>query len=125
MKIQVHTAHNVSGREEMIEQTEAVVESILGHLAEHISRVDVHLSDVNGNKGGSYDKRCVMKARLERHQPIAATHEAKSIDQAISGAAAKLKRALDHTLGRLNNHEGRKHGNANALFAVEAISSDQ
>jgi ribosome-associated translation inhibitor RaiA len=44
-----------------------------------------------------------MEARLEGHQPIAVTHEAETIDQAIDGAADKLKRLLDHTLGRLRD----------------------
>jgi len=104
MKIQVNTDHNIHGREAMIEQTEAVVESTLGHLAEHITRVEVHLSDENAQKGGSTDKRCMMEARLEKHQPIAVTDEAESLDEAIDGAAQKLKRLLDHTLSRLSEH---------------------
>ena len=44
-----------------------------------------------------------MEARLEGHQPVAVTDEAATIDQAIDGAAEKLKRLLDHTLGRLHD----------------------
>jgi hypothetical protein len=36
--------------------------------------VEVHLSDENGKKGGSHDKRCMMEARLEGHQRGALTH---------------------------------------------------
>jgi ribosome-associated translation inhibitor RaiA len=111
MEIQINTGHNVGGREEMIRQTEAVVESTLGHLAEHISRVEVHISDENGKKRGGHDKRCMMEARLEGHQPIAVTNEAGTIGQAISGAADKLKNSLDHTIGRLKGHNGRKDMN--------------
>lgn len=103
MKIQINTDHNIAGREEMARQTKAAVESALGHLAEHITRVEVHLSDENGKKAGNHDKRCMMEARLEGHQPIAATHEAETIDEAIDGAADKLKSSLDHTLGRLGD----------------------
>jgi ribosome-associated translation inhibitor RaiA len=103
MKIQINTDNNIEGREEMVQQAEATVESTLGHLAEHITRVEVHLSDESGKKAGSHDKRCIMEARLEGHQPIAVTHEAETIDQAIDGAADKLKRLLDHTLGRLRD----------------------
>ena len=72
----------------MARQVAAAVERILGHLAEHITRVEVHLSDENGKKGGSHDKRCMMEARLEGHQPIAVTHEAETIAQAIELAKA-------------------------------------
>ena len=86
----------------MIEQIDSAVERTLGHLAEHITRVEVHLSDANGKKGGTTDKRCMMEARLEKHQPIAVTEDAESLGEAIEGAAHKLKRLIDHTLGRLS-----------------------
>mgnify|MGYP001576361790 CR=1 FL=1 len=111
MKIQINTGRNIRGREEMIRQTEAVVESILGHLAEHITRVEVHLSDENSKKGGGRDKRCLMEARLRGLQPISVSNEAGTIEQALSGAVDKLKNSLHHTLGRLSDHEGRKHMN--------------
>lgn len=101
MKIQLNTDDNIQGSEELEQQTQATVESILGHLAEDITRVEIHLSDENSAKGGSNDKRCMMEARLEGHQPLAVTDEAATMDQAIHSAAEKLKRLLEHTLGRL------------------------
>jgi ribosome-associated translation inhibitor RaiA len=102
MKIQINTDNHVTGREELAKHAEATVESTLGHLADHITRVEVHLSDENSDKGGAHDKRCMVEARLEGHQPIAVTDDAETITQAIAGAADKLKRLLDHTLGRLS-----------------------
>jgi ribosome-associated translation inhibitor RaiA len=102
MKIQINTDNNITGREALAEHAEATVEHTLGHLAEHITRVEVHLSDENAAKGGIHDKRCMMEARLENHQPVAVTDDAETIAQAIDGAAEKLKRLLDHTLARLN-----------------------
>ena len=103
MKIQINTDNHIEGDDQLTEEAEATVENTLGHLAEHITRVEVHLSDENSDKGGSHDKRCLMEARLEGHQPIAVSDEAETISQAIDGAAEKLKRSLDHTLGRLND----------------------
>jgi ribosome-associated translation inhibitor RaiA len=102
MNIQINTDNHITGREALAQQAEANVTSALGHLAEHITRVEVHLSDENGNKTGVRDKRCMMEARLEGHQPIAVTDESESLNDAIAGAADKLKRSLDHTLSRLN-----------------------
>jgi ribosome-associated translation inhibitor RaiA len=48
----------------------------------------------------------MMEARLERHQPIAVTHYAATISQAIDGAAEKLLHRLERTLGRLHSHRG-------------------
>ena len=103
MKIQINTDNHIEGSEELAGQAEATVESTFGHLAEHITRVDVHLSDENSDKGGAHDKRCMMEARLEGHQPIAVTDEAETVDQAVDGAAEKLKHFLDHTLGRIED----------------------
>ena len=103
MKIQTNTGSNTDGREQVARQVEAVVENTLGHLAERVSRVEVHLSDQNAHKGGGADQRCTMEARIEGRQPIAVTEDAATMVKAIAGAAEKLKHAIDHILGRLNN----------------------
>jgi len=102
MRIQINTGGNIEGGEGLEQHTQAVVATTLDHLGEHITRVEVHLSDENGPKAGSVDKRCLMEARLEGQQPIAVTHEAQSLHEAIAGAADKLKRSLEHTLSRFN-----------------------
>jgi hypothetical protein len=52
--------------------------------------------------------RCMMEARLEGHQPIAVTHEAMTLDQAVDGAADKLTRLVENTLGRLQTQRDRR-----------------
>ncbi len=101
MKIQVNTDNHITGQEAQVEQVQATLTSALGHLVESITRVEVHLSDENGQKGGGRDKRCMMEARLEGHEPIAVTEESESLGQAIAGAAGKLKRSVEHTLSVL------------------------
>jgi hypothetical protein len=101
MNIHVNTGHNVSGRADMVREATMVVETTLGHLANHITRIEVHLSDEVGKKKGGHDKRCMIEARLKGHQPVAVTHEGETFGQIIGGAAEKLKNVLDHTLGRL------------------------
>jgi ribosome-associated translation inhibitor RaiA len=98
MKIQVNTDTHIDGHEALAEDVRATVTSTLNHYAQMVTRVEVHLSDQNGRKTGSNDKRCIMEARLEGHEPIAVTDDSDSLAQAITGAAGKLKRAIDHTL---------------------------
>jgi ribosome-associated translation inhibitor RaiA len=50
-----------------------------------------------------------MEARIEGHRPIAASDHADSLHQAIHGAAEKLKRSIDSTLGRIK--DSAKGGN--------------
>ncbi|MEO7761486.1 MAG: HPF/RaiA family ribosome-associated protein [Casimicrobiaceae bacterium] len=104
MQIQVNTDNHIDGHEALVAHVETVVESTLRHVGDHITRVEVHLSDENSVKSGAEDKRCVMEARLKHHQPIAVTNHADNIHQAIDGAAKKLKAALDSTIGKLSDH---------------------
>lgn len=101
MIIQVNTDKSVGGGERLAAHIKTVVESTLSHVSDHISRVEVHVSDENGHKSGDADKRCMMEARLEGHQPFAVTQHANSVDQAVDGAAEKLDHLIAHTLGRL------------------------
>ncbi len=103
MQIQVNTDANIEGREGLADHIKGVVESVLGHVSTRITRVEIHLSDENGHKGGVDDKRCMMEARLEGRQPTAVTHQAATLDQAVDGAADKLKRSIESTLGRLRD----------------------
>ncbi len=100
MQVQVNTDDHIAGREELVNHVQETVASSLKRFSEHITRVEVHLSDENGDKAGSNDKRCVMEARLEGRQPTAVTCQAKTVHQAVAGAADKLKRALDSTVGK-------------------------
>jgi hypothetical protein len=104
MQIQVNTDKNIEGNEQLVTQVEATVTKSLGHFSAHITRLEVHLSDENGDKNGQYDKRCMMEARLEGRQPTAVTCEAATVAQAVAGAADKLKSSLQSTLDQLHEH---------------------
>jgi ribosome-associated translation inhibitor RaiA len=103
MHIQVNSDNSIEGREELATRVEAVVEEALSRFSNQITRVEVHLSDENSHKSGQNDKRCMMEARLENRRPTAVTHRAATLDQAINGAADKLQRSIESTLGRLRD----------------------
>ncbi|RJP50767.1 MAG: ribosomal subunit interface protein [Anaerolineaceae bacterium] len=108
MQIQINTDRNIEGRGALASQVSSTVETILRQVSDHISRVEVHLSDENSKKkGGNDDMRCMMEARLKGHQPIAVTHQAATLDQAVDGAADQLARLIKSTLGRL--HDQKSH----------------
>ncbi len=67
--------------------------------------MEVHLSDENAGKGGPNDQRCMMEARIEGRQPITVTHEAATVEDAADGAADKLARLIESTLGRQRHQE--------------------
>jgi len=103
MQIQTNTDHSITGSEGLAAQATAIIESTLARFSDQITRVEIHLSDENGARGGVEDKRCMMEARLEGRQPIAVTHRAATVQQAMDGAADKLKQSIESTLGRLRD----------------------
>ena len=108
MQITVNTDNHIHGSVELTRRVEAVLEDSLGRFAERITRVGVHLSDENSRqKSGDEDKRCVIEARLAGLQPIIVSDDGSSAAQALDGAADKLVKILDRTLGRLDDPKGR------------------
>lgn len=101
MKIQINTDHNIAGDEQWAAKAEASVATALARFADQITRIEVHVSDVNAGKSGTDDKRCLLEARLAGLRPLAVDHQAATVDGAVAGAARKLVRMLDSTLGRL------------------------
>ncbi|MSP33257.1 MAG: HPF/RaiA family ribosome-associated protein [Pseudolabrys sp.] len=108
MQIEISTDSNIEGREKLSAHVKTVVEDTLSRFSKRITRVEVHLTDVNGHKDGHDDTRCMMEARLEGRPPIAVTHQEASLDQAVDGAAGKLKRLIESTLGRESSLAGQR-----------------
>jgi ribosomal subunit interface protein len=108
MKIQINTDHNIEGHEALAAYVGDILESALSRISDHIMRIEVHLSDENGDKKGQNDKRCMMEARLEGRQPIAVTNEAATLNQAINGAADKLAKMIENILDRLHDQNDRR-----------------
>jgi hypothetical protein len=64
-------------------------------FAEQVTRMDVHLGDASATHGQVVDKRCTLEARLAGHAPLAVSHEAAKVADAMHGALDKLQRKLD------------------------------
>lgn len=107
MHVQVNTDNRVEGHDEFVSGVRATVEDALDRYGDHVTRVEVHIGDENGHKGGPNDKRCAMEARPTSHQPVAVTHTAPTVDQAVSGASKKLQTALGRILDKRADHKGR------------------
>ena len=103
MIIQVNTDHNTPNDQSLTDFIQGAIDGELAHLADHITRVEVHLADENGGKPGLNDKKCTMEARVEHRQPIAVTNFADGYEEAISGSIDKLKSALDTIIGKMTS----------------------
>lgn len=88
----------------MVSHYEKVLSEALARFSDHITRLEVHLSDENSHKEGLEDKRCMLEARIENLKPIAVTHYGPSLHEAVSGSIDKLKKAIETSLGKLKNY---------------------
>lgn len=104
MIIQFDTAHNVKANEELKAPLIAILEEKLNAFNDKITRLEVHLSDEDGDKDGQDDKRCLLEAHVEGMPHAVVKNYANSYEQAVEGADEKLKASLITILGRLGNH---------------------
>ena len=106
MQIQVSSKNTLHTGESFERWASGELHESLSRFKGDITRIEVHMSDENSDKAGLEQKRCVMEARLRlaHHEPLAVNHSAPNQDLAFRGASDKLKRILDHTLGKLRDH---------------------
>jgi ribosome-associated translation inhibitor RaiA len=105
VQIQINTGNNIDGNEAMRSATIDLVTHALRRFSDHITRVELHVADENGPRGGEDDIRCTLEARLAGRQPIAVTHHAGTIPLAVGGAASSLVSLIESTLGRTEAHQ--------------------
>ena len=122
MQVQVNADQHIEGREAMTVWVSGVVEKTLNRISDFVTRVDVHVSHENGHKQSQNDKRCAMEARLEGLRPIAVTHHATTVNQAVDGAADKLFRLVASTLVRPHVRGSRTTDPSSATRVVMAPS---
>ncbi len=107
MQIQLNTDAHVQGDDALAAWVDAELKDRLARFREHITRIEVHLGDHNAARHGDKDKRCTLEARLAGRTPIAVSHDAAKVAEALQGATDKLIRALDSALGRARDAHGR------------------
>jgi len=106
MQLQFNSDNQVNGAEAVAAQVEQDVRKGVTRFEARLTRIEVHISDVDGQKQGPADKRCLLEARPNGLGPIAVSHEADTVSQAVSGATGKLTVALERVLGRLTDRKG-------------------
>ena len=62
MEILINTDNNISASAEMRSYLIADLEASFERFAEHLTRLEVKISDENGSKEGDKDKKCVLEA---------------------------------------------------------------
>jgi hypothetical protein len=105
MQIQINIDDNLEDSDKL-GQIETEIGAALSRFSNQLTRLEIHLSDVNAGKSSGADKRCMLAARPAGQQPVAVTHRAATLGQACSGAVQKLKNLLESQFGRQTDHKG-------------------
>jgi ribosome-associated translation inhibitor RaiA len=104
MLVQIHTDKNIEGGSRFSEYFTAEIKEQLARFDEVITRIEVHITDQNGNKTTPNDKKVVIEARVEKKQPVAVTAHGDSVEKAFFEALEKVTRVLDTTLEKAKEH---------------------
>ena len=107
MLVQVNTDRHIVGHARLVTEIQETIGAALARFAPQVTRIEVHLTDENADKTVGDDKRCVLEARLGGMKPVAVTHDAPSVVEAVDGALDRLTSLLDSELGKLREKKGR------------------
>ena len=108
MQILVNTDNHVGAVPVLVEWVRDEISQSLSRFSQRVTRVEVHLSDQNADRGGAADMRCALEARPAGHAPIAVTHAAATVEEACRGAVSKMRNLLDASFGRTKARRGRE-----------------
>lgn len=103
MNIQINTDHNIEGNEKFSTYVTGVIQDSFSRFSKQLTHVEVHFSDQNSSKNGTMDKRCLIEVRISGRKNTAVSHDADSVDEALMGAAEKMKHTVEHTLDRTSS----------------------
>ncbi|CUI07982.1 ribosomal subunit interface protein, putative [Janthinobacterium sp. CG23_2] len=120
MQININTDKTIERHQGLDDHVQSVVTAAVSRFSEHITRVEVHLSDENSQKSSDGGNRCLLEARVTGYQPIAVSDHSVHLHQAITGAADKLKRAIESALGRL--HDKQPHATPKLVPEPDEVS---
>jgi len=106
MQIYVRTDNNIDGSGKLTAYVEREVTTALSRFGDHITRIDVHLSDESGGRATSA-VRCMIEARPAGQTPVTVTDDAGSVDAALMGAIHRLNHLLESHEGRQEDQHAR------------------
>ncbi len=104
MQIKLNTDHKIQGNEALEERVDSLITQHLERFFPYLTRIEVHLADANGAKGGIDDKQCAIEARISNGPAIGVSHDDETVEKAIHGACEKMHSRLDSTIERKRGH---------------------
>lgn len=94
MQIRVVADEHIDSNDELTLRIEGVVEGSLERYIDRVTLVEVRLSRHAQHSMGGRDMCCLMEAHVGGLRPVAVSHDAFTLTEAIHAASAKLERAI-------------------------------
>ncbi len=82
------------------------VEDGLARFRDRLTRVEVHLKDVDHTNHRDMNTLCNLEARPASSQPVFVSHRGPSLEESVEGAIGKMDRHLDTIFGRSDSPRG-------------------
>ena len=99
MQINVNTDNTIDKHQGLDDHVESVVRSSIGRFGDHVTRVDVHLSNEVKEKKADGGQSCMMEARVSGYAPVVVHEHAADLHQVAGdrsgGAHRRRQRPLD------------------------------
>ena len=104
MTIQLNADNNLTVHDVFRDKLNNSLQEGLYRFSDHITRLEVHLSDDTEFRFGPNDKKCLLEACIEGRSPIVVSAGANNFQVAVYSAVTKLRSSLDSFLGRMQNY---------------------
>jgi hypothetical protein len=100
MRIQVNSDKTINVDAGLTLFVRDEVNRAFDRFAKELTRVEIHLGDIDNKKTGRADKRCLVEVRPAGDRPVTASAIARTTDSAVDGALKKMKRLLTTFFGK-------------------------
>lgn len=100
MQIQFNSGSRIDGGADVSGAVEARVRERLARFDGRLTRIEIHVRDVDGDRNGPRGVSARIEARPARGAPVATSDNARTADAAVSGALGKLVSLLDTAFGK-------------------------
>jgi hypothetical protein len=119
LRIQVNSDNTVVVDADLKRFVKGEVDRILANFTDRLTRVEIHLSDINSVRSGPSDKRCLVEARPAGDTPRSASATANDVPAALVQALRKMRRSLTSFFGKKGRTTRAASPKARATAASE------
>lgn len=107
MQFQFNSDNQTDAGADTARQVEELVGTRLSRIADRLTRVEVHVGDIDGPRDGADDKRCAIEIRPQGMSPISATAHGPTLERAVTSGADKVLQAFERQVGKRTDRKGR------------------